>query len=420
MRKLGSTIAVLTLLALPAQALSTSDMLSLVAMPLAVAAVSNLSGVPQDDLAAVVTRLNQANVPPVQFVEVVRYVPAALVVNPSPQPTFVEFIDQQTAQGITGPALVPVINRQLVTTYRVAPVIETVAPDMLLVSGNDYVPEVVLARLDTGNTDPVALALMPLAVAAVADLAGVPTNRLADFVATLNNAFVPPTQFVQVLRYVPVALVADNGAQFVDYVQTQVAQGVTGPALITDINRQLPTYGVPQSVITVYEPQAPPPVTDPFYFPPVVRQQVARAGHPHGGPPGQLKKELGLQTGAEVVHGYKPGRPAQPTSVATVPSTPREHGSKGRGHARPLTQPMISSSPAPREHGGEKHGGGHGAAAMPPGQAKKVAPVVPQVQVPPPAAAPQPSAMPPGQMKQGGGGKGEGKSHGQGRGHGKG
>ena len=438
MRKLATAVVMLMLVGLPAQALTTKDILSLVAMPLAVDAASRLTGVPASDLAAIVSRLNQANVPPTQFVQVVRYVPAALTVNTPQQPTLVQFVDQQTQQGVTGPALVDAIDQQLVTNWRVVPAIEPYQPETLLVSSSDYIPEPVLAQLDTG-ADPLALALMPLAVAAVADLAGVPQDQLASLVATLNNANVPPAQFVQVMRYVPVALVSDNGQPFVAYVQQQVAQGITGPALVPAIDQQLPTYGVPQSQITVYAPP-PQPVTRPAtlslpapvdqnYFPPVVQEHVARAaGNPHGGPPGQLKKELGLQTGAEVVHGYKPGRPMTPqVAVAPAPAPPVErHGHEGRGHGRAVeTQPMISSSPAPA--GPEGHGRGHGG-GMPPGQAKKMAPVyAPQAQAPPPPAAAAPAgppAMPPGQAKkQGNEGEGHGNNgngNGNGHGHGKG
>jgi hypothetical protein len=55
------------------------------------------------------------------------------------------------------------------------------------------------------------------------------------------------------------------------------------------------------------------------------------SSHPHGGPPGQLKKELGLQTGAEVVHGSKPGRSAR---VAERRSSNRG-SSKAERAARP-------------------------------------------------------------------------------------
>src|SRR6185503_7585511 len=81
----------------------------------------------------------------------------------------------------------------------------------------------------TVTTDPLALIALPLAVAAVSEVTGVPSNQLADLVATLNSANVPVVQEIQVIRYVPVALVADTGPQFVEFVQTQVTQGVTGP-----------------------------------------------------------------------------------------------------------------------------------------------------------------------------------------------
>src|SRR5436305_15057769 len=109
MRKLAIAVLLLTTAALPAQALNTNDILSLIGMPLAVAAVSNLAGVPQDQLSDVIATLNNANVPPSEFVQVVRYVPVALVdtyaVQQAPQPTFSQWLDTQTSQGVTGPAL---------------------------------------------------------------------------------------------------------------------------------------------------------------------------------------------------------------------------------------------------------------------------------------------------------------------------
>src|SRR6185436_17370578 len=128
--------------------------------------------------------------------------------------------------------------------------------------------------------DPVAIAAMPLAVAAMSELTGVPSDQLADLILTLNQADVPPTQFVQVVSYAPQTLVVHPQPQqttFVDFVRTQTRQGVRGPALVTTIEREMPRF----TTVTT---------------------------HPHGGPPGQLKKQLGLQTGAEVVHGGKRGR----------------------------------------------------------------------------------------------------------------
>jgi len=108
-------------------------------------------------------------------------------------------------------------------------------------------------------------------------------------------------------------------------------------------------------------------VVDQNFVPPVVVNRVAEVrAHPHGGPPGQIKKQLGLQTGAEVVHG----------------------GGKDKGHKQKVVvvqqpqpapvvvvqQPMTSAAPAPvvvgapgKGHGhgngnaqGKEHGNGHG------------------------------------------------------------
>jgi hypothetical protein len=68
--------------------------------------------------------------------------------------------------------------------------------------------------------------------------------------------------------------------------------------------------------------------------------------HPHGGPPGQLKKQLGLQTGAEVVHGEKRARsvvvvPQQQAPVVLEPRKEKKHDHKAQ------QAPMISSVPPP-------------------------------------------------------------------------
>jgi len=212
-----------------------------------------------------------------------------------------------------------------------------------------------------------SLVALPLAVAAVADVTGVPTDELSNFIATLNNANVPAPQMIEVIRYVPVALVMDATQQqpvFVEYVQSQVQQGVTGLALMPIIVERLRTYDVQPEFITITAPQTPVQVrtiiVDRTYIPPVVitRVEEIRKRHPHGGPPGQLKKAIGVQTGAEVVHGGKRGQP--------------EKQQKG------VAPPMISSAPQ----------------AIPPGQAKKD------------------HGMPPGQAKKMEGGKGHGdKGH---------
>jgi hypothetical protein len=175
-------------------------------------------------------------------------------------------------------------------------------------------------------------------------------------------------------------LTSDTSQPFVDYVQTQVNQGITGPALVPVVTQRIQTY-VPEHRIVMS-----PSVAE------VEQPVVARArGNPHGGPPGLIKKELGLQTGAEVVHG-----------------------------ARPVPLPMISSSPVTVRHTAieheHEHGEGHGR-----GHEKHVQMVAPPpapvvMQPAPPAAAPV-MAPPPGNP---GKGHGEGDDHGQGKGHGKG
>jgi hypothetical protein len=338
MRKLTFAVLLLFIAALPAQALNTREFLSLIAMPLAVAAVSDLNGVPQDQLTDVIGTLNQANVPPAQFVDTIRYVPVALVAQPVAQePTFTQWLDSQT---VTGPALVTRIDRRFATTYGITPVVRT---DEIVYVDDSYIPPVVVTRLQP--IDPVAFAAMPLAVAAMSELTGIPQNQLADLALTLNQADVPPTQFVQVVSYAPQTLVVQSPQPqpaFVDFVQTQTRHGVRGRALVTSIDRELPRFTVATT-------------------------------HPHGGPPGQLKKQLGVQTGAEVVHGFKPGRQVV---------VQREHGhgnGHGRGHehnVRVVQPPMTSAAPpvvvqpaqpvfvppgqAKKQGGGEQHGHGEG------------------------------------------------------------
>lgn len=154
-----------------------------------------------------------------------------------------------------------------------------------------------------------SLVAMPLAVAAVSELTGVPSQSLFDFVALLNQADVPPTQFVEVVRYVPVALVDDTpDNNIVQFVQTQTTSGVRGDLLAQTIVRELQTtYTLTDATIDVRAPRVI--FTEAELVPQVVRTRVVqRSTHPHGGPPGQIKKTLGLKTGAEVVHGSKRGK----------------------------------------------------------------------------------------------------------------
>ena len=329
-KKLAIAVAVI-LIALPAAALDTSELLALVTMPLAVAAAADLPRVPQQDLIDLVTQLNQANVPPTEFVQVVRYVPVALV-DQNGQPQIVEYVTTETRRGVTGTRLATSVADELRLRYDV-PRFEVTQP---VVVETQLVPAIVVQRV---NTDLLSLVGMPLAVAAVAEIAGVPQRDLIDFVTTLNQARVPPTQFVQVVQESRVAFVDTQvSPQFVQYVTTQASNGVTGPALVTVVNERLRTVSPTVRVA------------------PTVQVTEVQRVHPHGGPPGQLKKVLGVQTGAQVVHGGHPGK------------------GHGRGHVKQqpvfVPQPMISSAPAPvpvqkihgnpNKGGGNPHGGGKG------------------------------------------------------------
>ena len=151
------------------------------------------------------------------------------------------------------------------------------------------------------NQEMLSLVAMPLAVAAVSKLTDVPSEPLFELIALLNDAQVPPAEFIEVVRYAPVALVVDAEPDFVDYVRLQTTNGSTGVALAKSIETELREYGLPGEILIVEAPRL---VTiDHTFVSPVVRQTIiTNKAHPHGGPPGQLKKARGVQTGAEIVH----------------------------------------------------------------------------------------------------------------------
>jgi hypothetical protein len=215
------------------------------------------------------------------------------------------------------------------------------------------------SALDT--KDLLALVAMPLAVAAVSEVTDVPMNDLIDAITLMNQADVPPAQFIEVVRYAPAVPDLD------DVLRARIAEGVTGPALFPAIQAKFVASGVPD--VNVVAPREVT-VVDNTFVPVTVRTRIARA-HPHGGPPGQLKKELGVQTGAEIVHGSHPGRGhghghghgkkdaavviAQPREVEV--EVHREHG-KGEGHDDGKGKGEDHGHGG--EGGGHGHGGGHG------------------------------------------------------------
>src|SRR2546428_287742 len=144
LKKLAPALALTIALANSAFALNTNDLFSLIAMPLAVDAVANLTGVPTQDLMNLVGQLNQASVPPPQFIEVVRYVPVVLVdQNASPQ--FINYVNTQVSQGVTGNALANAIANQL-RSYGATQINVTAPPPQVIVEQRDFVPPVVMTR----------------------------------------------------------------------------------------------------------------------------------------------------------------------------------------------------------------------------------------------------------------------------------
>src|SRR5688572_24284381 len=147
----AATVAVALFLPVQAEALETNELLALVAMPLAVAAVSEITDVPTSDLIHVVTLMNDANVPPAQFVEVVRYAPVALVVEQPVRTPFVEFVRTRYQQGIVGLPLVMEIEREI-TFYGIPDVeLDVIASPTFVVGNPDFIPDRKSTRLNSSH-----------------------------------------------------------------------------------------------------------------------------------------------------------------------------------------------------------------------------------------------------------------------------
>jgi hypothetical protein len=222
------------------------------------------------------------------------------------------------------------------------------------------------AALET--EDLLALVAMPLAVAAVSEMTDVPMSELVDVVTLLNDAAVPPAQFVEVVRYVPVALVVENDEpDFVEFVRLREAEGLRGTQLVTSIEERIHFLGAPDADLDVTAPRIV--AFDDNFIPAVVRTRVAEVkAHPHGGPPGQLKKAAGVQTGAEIVHGTRRGadeddrKPAKKQRVVRVDDDDNGRGrdrvTSDRGRGRGSDDAV---KPQKRDDGGGRgNSGGHG------------------------------------------------------------
>ena len=314
MRQITFAVLMLALL-LPVQAsaLQADDLVAIAAMPLAVAAVSELTDVPANDLMDLVATLNQAQVPAPQFIEVVRFSPVALADTREP---FVPYVTQEVERGVRGEQLALAIEDRI-ERYDGAQSIDVANAPRVVVIDRAWYPQVVVTRFQP--LDPLSLAAMPLAVAAASEITDVPSSELVSLVRLLNEARVPAPQFVEIVRYSPVALV-DRDPAFLTFVTTEVSSGNRGMTLARLIDTRYDTLGLAN--VDVLNP----PVLTDVIVPPVVTTRVAAAReHPHGGPPGQLKKELGLQTGAEVVHGTHPGRAHVAERKANKPAHVTRH-----------------------------------------------------------------------------------------------
>jgi hypothetical protein len=189
------------------------------------------------------------------------------------------------------------------------------------------------------NEELLSLVAMPLAVAAVSEMTDVPVNQLMDVVTLLNDAAVTAPQFIEVVRYVPVALVVeDNQPDFVEFLRLREQEGLRGTAFVTSIQQQIPVYGVPEMELAVTRPRTID-VHEETFVPKPVQTRLAevRRDHPHGGPPGQLKKVAGVQSGAEIVHGDRdrPGRKLRKQKVETHErERVAKHGNNGNGKGK--------------------------------------------------------------------------------------
>lgn len=180
------------------------------------------------------------------------------------------------------------------------------------------------SALDTEEI--LATVAMPLAVAAVADLTDIDTEDLLTLVYALNDADVAPTKFVEIVRYVPVVLLDPEAApDFIAFVEAESRRSSEGDVLATALGNRLVASGA-----TTIRVEAPDRVRPTAILPSVVLDRT----HPLGGPPGQVKKEIGVQTGAEVVHGEHPSNRARSVNPGDKPVPPGKEKDQNAGRDR--------------------------------------------------------------------------------------
>jgi hypothetical protein len=392
MRGILVSLCLLAVLPSTARAFDTnaeSDLLSYVAMPLAVSAVCDVPGVQTDRVGRLVGYMDQANVPPDDFIDAFRYVPVALELRTDGRPDFVEWVGAQVDQGIVGPQLVTVMERQLRTYDDYVPAVAVVSERTprrarryySYAYEDDYVPVVIRRHCERQMLDPMSLIDMPVAVARVCDLGNIPYDRVSSLVIELNLGGVPAVQFVELMRYAPAGLAGGYGQpDFVDFVRAQRVAGINGFGLVRSADQRLRAYDVaPQ--IDVVEPQytarnyyvaapaqnyvAP---VDSRFVPAVVQTRMSRfaASRIQSPPPApavaaapQVERLLGARAGTVVVNPAQARRElaqqdrarreapvTQPAPVAAAPGFVAGRAGSPRGSAPIVANPVNA---APRE-----------------------------------------------------------------------
>lgn len=280
MKRIALFLILVAIVPLEANAFNTydhSDVLSYVAMPLAVSAVCDVRGVQTDRVGQLVVYMDQANVAPADFIDVFRYVPVALVLRTDNRPDFVEWVHGQVDRGLAGEGLVASMETQLRTYDTEVPQAGyrshrryARSEEYAYVYEPDYVPVFVRRHCDRFFEDSLSLVVMPLAVDDVCDL-GVPYDRVSSLVVELNLGDVPPVQFVELLRYAPAALVVNGGyygqPDFIQFVRTSRINGFTGYQLVQAAGQQLQVYNIAPQIDL-----APPAYVGQTYYVPQVAQ----------------------------------------------------------------------------------------------------------------------------------------------------
>jgi len=280
MKRIALFLILVAIVPLEANAFNTydhNDVLSYVALPLAVSAVCDVRGVQTDRVGQLVVYMDQANVAPADFIDVFRYVPVALVLRTDNRPDFVEWVHGQVDRGLVGEGLVTAMETQLRTYDTEVPLAGyrshrryARSEEYAYVYEPDYVPVFVRQHCDRFFEDSLSLVVMPLAVDDVCDL-GVPYDRVSSLVVELNLGDVGPVQFVELMRYAPAALVVNGGyygqPDFIQFVRTSRINGFTGYQLVQAAGQQLQAYNITPQIDL-----APPAYVGQTYYVPQVAQ----------------------------------------------------------------------------------------------------------------------------------------------------